>query len=91
MTIRFPNFENKGGSFMRQYAYVFQGTAFSSKSFQEVNILKDFIFCINEDGIIEKMVSPDDEQYSKLLSNYEGKENFHRLKKGRAIFAPRIY
>lgn len=67
---------------MEKYAHVFQGTAFSSKTFQEVNILKDFIFCINEDGFIEKMVSPDDEQYLALLGAYEGKENFHRLEDG---------
>lgn len=67
---------------MGNYAHVFQGTAFSSMSFSEVNSLKDYLFCINSDGIIEQLISPDDDQYASLLREYEGKENFRRLSEG---------
>ncbi|MFC7687246.1 guanine deaminase [Ureibacillus sp. GCM10028918] len=67
---------------MINYAHVFQGTSFSSKSFSEITILKDYLYCINQDGIIEQLVSPEDEQYEFLLKEYEGKENFHYLAEG---------
>ena len=67
---------------MTKYAHVFQGTAFSSKSFSEVTILKDFLYCINQDGIIEQSLSPLDDQYGVILKEYEGKENFRRLSDG---------
>lgn len=67
---------------MGKYAHIFQGTAFSSKTPQELNIYKDYLFCINEDGMIEKMISPNEEQYNELLREYEDEENFHRLAEG---------
>ncbi|MEK9199786.1 guanine deaminase [Ureibacillus sp. 179-F W5.1 NHS] len=70
---------------MGNYAHVFQGTAFTSKTFEEVGILKDYLFCINEKGMIVKTVSPEEEQYVTLLREYEGKDNFHRLLDGEYI------
>ncbi|QCR33931.1 guanine deaminase [Lysinibacillus sp. SGAir0095] len=70
---------------MPKFAHVFQGTAFSSKSFSEVTILKDYLYCINQNGIIEKLISPEDKQYEALLNEYEGKENFHRLSEGEYV------
>ncbi|MGG3926969.1 guanine deaminase [Metabacillus fastidiosus] len=67
---------------MKKYTKVFQGTAFSSKSPKEVEILKDYLFCINEEGIIEKTVAPETDEYQTLLNSYEGNENFHRLAEG---------
>ncbi|MGG3891296.1 guanine deaminase [Metabacillus fastidiosus] len=67
---------------MKKYTKVFQGTAFSSKSPKEVEILKDYLFCINEEGIIEKTVAPETAEYQTLLNSYEGNENFHRLAEG---------
>ncbi|MFJ5772504.1 guanine deaminase [Psychrobacillus sp. NPDC093180] len=67
---------------MNKYAQVFQGTAFTSKSPKEVEILKDYLFCINDKGMIERVVAPADTDYSVLLNTYEGKENFRRLAKG---------
>lgn len=72
-------------SFMRRYTQVFQGTAFSSKSPQEVQILKENLFCINENGIIEKVISPEDADYQPLLDAYQGEENFHRLAEGQYL------
>lgn len=70
---------------MNKYAQVFQGTAFTSKSPKEVEILKDYLFCINDEGMIEQVVAPADTDYSVLLNAYEGKENFHRLAEGQYI------
>lgn len=70
---------------MNKYAQVFQGTAFTSKSPKEVEILKDYLFCINDKGMIEQVVAPADTDYSVLLNAYEGKENFHRLVEGQYI------
>lgn len=61
---------------------VFQGTAFSSKSPKEIHILKDYLFCIHADGVIAKIVSPEDSGYQPLLDHYQGKPNFHRLADG---------
>ncbi|MEK6453315.1 guanine deaminase [Caldifermentibacillus hisashii] len=70
---------------MEDYSYIFQGTAFTSKSKQEIYILKDYLFCIDDQGIIKKVVAPDDPLYSSFIHEYEGKDNFHRLEKGQYI------
>ena len=67
---------------MSQYAQIFQGTAFTSKSPIEVEILNNYLFCINGNGMIEKVVAPEDTDYQDLLEAYQGKENFHRLAEG---------
>ncbi|KAB2332088.1 guanine deaminase [Cytobacillus depressus] len=67
---------------MKKYSKVFKGTAFSSKSPKEVQILKDYLFCINADGMIEKTISPEEADYQILLDAYENKENFHCLAHG---------
>ncbi|MEC0090232.1 guanine deaminase [Paenibacillus macquariensis] len=67
---------------MTKYTRIFQGTAFSSKSPKEVQILKDYLFCVNTNGMIEQAVTPGDADYRTLLDAYQGKENFHRLAEG---------
>ncbi|WP_066255244.1 guanine deaminase [Neobacillus drentensis] len=67
---------------MRKYTQVFQGTAFSSKSPKEVQILKEYLFCVNANGMIEKVVSPEDADYRPLLDAFQGEENFLRLAEG---------
>lgn len=67
---------------MTEYTEIFLGTAFSSNSPKELNILEEHIFCINRDGMIEKIVSPEETEYQQLLDVYSGKENFHRLAEG---------
>lgn len=67
---------------MENYAHVFHGTAFSSKNSLEVIILKDYLYCINHDGIIEQLISPDSDHYASMLKEYEGKDNFYRLSDG---------
>lgn len=67
---------------MLNYSHIFRGTAFSSKSPKDISILEDHLFCINKDGMIEKIVAPIDEDYQTLLDMYEGKDNFHQLAEG---------
>ncbi|MGX2959808.1 guanine deaminase [Peribacillus sp. JNUCC 23] len=67
---------------MKKYTKIFQGTAFSSNSPKEVQILKDYLFCINDKGMIEKVVAPENVDYQILLDTYQGEENFHCLEEG---------
>ncbi|KQL35981.1 guanine deaminase [Psychrobacillus sp. FJAT-21963] len=70
---------------MEKYTQIFQGTAFSSKSSKEVQILKDYLFCINSNGMIERIIAPDDTDYVTLLETYHDSENFHRLADGQYL------
>jgi len=70
---------------MDQYMQLFQGTAFSSQSSKEIQILKDYLFAINTEGMIEKVVAPEDAEYQPLLEAYQGKSNFHRLAEGQYL------
>ncbi|MFB5089282.1 guanine deaminase [Psychrobacillus sp. PGGUH221] len=70
---------------MEKYTQIFQGTAFSSKSSKEVQILKDYLFCINSNGMIERIIAPDDTDYVTLLETYHVSENFHRLADGQYL------
>ncbi|MFO1446194.1 guanine deaminase [Bacillus sp. Bva_UNVM-123] len=67
---------------MKKYTQIFQGTAFSSKSPKEVEILKDCLFCLNDNGMIEKVIGPKDADYDALLNMYQNEENFYRLADG---------
>lgn len=67
---------------MTKHAQIFQGTAFSSKSPKELRILKDYLFFVNTDGMIEQIVPPEDAEYQTLIDANQGKENFHRLAEG---------
>jgi guanine deaminase len=71
---------------MTNFTHIFRGTAFTSQSPKEIHILKDHLFCINKDGIIEKVVAPEDPTFQTLLKTYQNKVNFHQLKEGEYIF-----
>jgi len=67
---------------MKTYEKIFLGTAFTSETPKEVKILKDHLFCINAEGIIETILSPSDPEYQSILSQFADKEHFHRLAGG---------
>lgn len=67
---------------MANYSQVFKGTAFTSKSSKDILILKEHLFCINENGMIEKVFSPNDDDYQEMLTAHEGKAHFHQLAPG---------
>ncbi|MFU1795368.1 guanine deaminase [Paenibacillus azoreducens] len=70
---------------MDKHMQLFRGTAFSSKSSKETQILKDHLFCINRDGMIEKIIAPEDPDYHPLLDAYQGKDNFRQLAEGQYL------
>lgn len=43
-----------------EYTHVIRGTAFTSRSLKEVAVLKDHLFCIDEQGMIAKVLRPED-------------------------------
>ncbi len=67
---------------MAEYTQIFKGTAFTSKSATEVQILKNYLFFINADGMIEKTVSPEHVDYQQLLTTYQHHKHFHPLDEG---------
>lgn len=72
---------------MKKYMDIFQGTAFSSTSPKDIQVLKDYLFCINSDGMIEKIVAPEEADYQQLVDAYEGEDHFHHLAEGQ-FFLP---
>lgn len=70
---------------MKNYKQIFRGTAFTSKSPKEIQILKDHLFCIQADGTIEKIVAPDEPDYQLLLDAYQDKNHFHSLAEGQYL------
>ncbi|EGQ26463.1 guanine deaminase [Sporosarcina newyorkensis 2681] len=70
---------------MNNHSLIFQGTAFSSESPTEINILKDHIFCVNSDGMIEKIISPVDAEYENFVKTHQNNKNYHRLDEGQYL------
>jgi guanine deaminase len=68
--------------FLMKYTQIFQGTAFTSDSPKKINILKDYLFCVNTNGMIEKVVAPEDSDYPSIIETYQDRDNFHRLAEG---------
>lgn len=60
---------------------MFLGTAFTSLSPKQVRILKDHLFCINKDGIIARVIAPDEAGYEELLAA----SPVHRLTPGQYL------
>lgn len=64
------------------YAKVFRGTAFTSKSPQEVSIWEDCLFCLDAEGVIRSTLKPQNHDYGTVLASYSGTEKFHELAEG---------
>ena len=70
---------------MKTNKKIFLGTAFTSENPKEVKILKDTLFFINEQGVLESVVTPDDDRYLELLENSQTQDSFSRLKAGQYL------
>lgn len=70
---------------MDKYMQIFQGTSFSSISPKEIQVLRDHLYCINTEGIIERVIAPEDADYQLMLDSYQGRDNFHRLDEGQYL------
>ena len=64
------------------YAKVFRGTAFTSKSPQEVSVWEDCLFCLDAEGAIRRILKPQDSEYDNVLAAYKGSEKFRELAEG---------
>lgn len=70
---------------MDKYMQIFQGTSFSSISPKEIQVLRDHLYCINTNGIIERVIAPEDADYQLMLDTYQSRDNFHRLDEGQYL------
>ncbi|MDW0110570.1 guanine deaminase [Sporosarcina aquimarina] len=64
------------------YAQVFYATAFTSQSPKEVTVLKDCLFCIDDNGIIDRIVHPEDSDYTAILNTYKDNDAFEHIAEG---------
>ncbi len=64
------------------YEKVFFANAFTSRSKSEVEVLKDCLFCVNSEGIIERIVRPEDGDFDTILNDYENTDRFTSIPEG---------
>ncbi|MDG0791472.1 guanine deaminase [Cohnella ginsengisoli] len=70
---------------MKAYARVFQGTAFTARSPEEIDILKDHLFCVNDDGVIAETIAPDSPEYEAVRSEYAVLDRYRQLAPGQYL------
>ncbi|SFB25602.1 guanine deaminase [Cohnella sp. OV330] len=70
---------------MKEYARVFQGTAFTARSPKEIDILKDHLFCVDADGIIARTIAPDAPDYEAVRIEYADADRYLRLSPGQYL------
>ena len=61
---------------------VFRGTAFTSRLPQEVRALEDWLFWLDAEGMIRRILHPQDLEYAKVLAAYSGRDSFRELSDG---------
>ena len=66
----------------RTFDKVFRVTAFTSRSPQEVSSLEDCLFCLDAEGMIRRILKPQDSEYDNVLAAYKGSEKFRELAEG---------
>jgi len=64
------------------YVKVFRGTAFTSRTPQEVTVLEDCLFCLDAEGMIRRILKPQAPDYGMVLAAYSGKASFTSLVDG---------
>lgn len=64
---------------------VIKGTGFSSTSQQEIEILEDHLFCINEEGLIARRISPDENDYRMILQQAQDAKSLLELEPGQYL------
>jgi guanine deaminase len=64
---------------------IIKGTGFSSISAQEIEILEQCIYCIDEKGIIIKRLAPSEPQYDQLLQDAKQAGSLVELKEGQYL------
>ena len=64
------------------YTNVFLATAFTSHSPKEVTVLKNCLFCIDEQGMIARLLHPTDTEYTSIYDEYIDTERFRTVPVG---------
>lgn len=64
---------------------VIKGSAFSSINQQEIEILEDHLFCINEEGFIARRISPDENDYRMILQEAQDAKILLELEPGQYL------
>ncbi|MEI5995495.1 guanine deaminase [Candidatus Enterococcus mansonii] len=67
------------------FKYVIKGTAFSSVDQKNVKVFENSLFCISDSGIIAKIVSSDEKEYSEIIHEYSHKNKLKVLTHGQYI------
>lgn len=70
---------------MFNHSSIIKGTAFTSATLSEVKVLENYLFFINAEGMIEKLLSPDDAAYESTLHLCEKLPQFIALQDGQYI------
>ncbi|WYJ92947.1 guanine deaminase [Enterococcus sp. 9D6_DIV0238] len=61
------------------FKFVVKGTAFTSRDQKNVEVLQDSLFCISEDGLIAKIIQPDEAGYKETIQEYSTKGQLQEL------------
>ncbi|AIY05654.1 guanine deaminase [Planococcus sp. PAMC 21323] len=64
---------------------VIKGTAFSSLTKQDVEILENHLFCINDEGFIARRISPNEADYETVIRQAQKNANFLELTQGQYL------
>lgn len=67
------------------YAMVIRGTGYHAPAWGEIEVLKDHLFCIGNDGNIAAVVAPGDSDFTEVQSLYAGRPNYYELHEGQYI------
>ncbi|WP_217595588.1 guanine deaminase [Cohnella sp. GbtcB17] len=70
---------------MTTYFRVFQGTAFTARSPKEIDMLKDYLFCVNAEGVIAKTIAPDAPDYEAIRQQYADEGRYQLLEQGQYL------
>lgn len=70
---------------MKDIVKVLKGTGFSSISAQEIEILQNYLYCIDERGMIVKRLSPSNSHYYSTLQNAKDEHKLVELTEGQYL------
>lgn len=70
---------------MTTYFRVFQGTAFTARSPKEIDMLKDYLFCVNAEGVIAKTIAPDAPDYETIRQQYADQGRYQLLEQSQYL------
>ena len=70
---------------MDKIVKIIKGTGFSSITAQEIEIMEDYLYCIDEKGMIKKRLAPSDKQYNLFLQEAKALNTLVELKEGQYL------